>query len=289
MDTDRVLHEAAFLGRPHLEERKFSRRHVLVQGLAFGSVSLWACSDGSSPSSDADAATLDAADDRGADAGAGDRTGWATGGTAAMTGEYPDPFPSAATACVLLTSVTEGPCTEAADRERKDISEGYTGLPVRLALRVVDLSCAPVSGAKVKVWHTQIAGSYSGDTPNPNMCLESASEAEKHYCRGVQTTDALGRVDFDTCFPGWYRGRTIHIHYTITLGDRAFTSQLVFDQQLVDQVFREHPEYSPYGLPDTTNASDNVVGGQDLASFTAAATRMDDGSLLATKDLVLAT
>lgn len=74
----------------------------------------------------------------------GSADAWASGGTQAMTdaASYPSPFPTAGLACVLIPTATEGPCTEAADQVRKDISEGYTGLPMRLALRVVDASCS---------------------------------------------------------------------------------------------------------------------------------------------------
>jgi protocatechuate 3,4-dioxygenase beta subunit len=201
---------------------------------------------------------------------------------------YPDPFAAAVSACVLATAVTEGPCTESADQVRKDVSEGYSGLPVRLALKVVDSACKPLAGAKVKIWHTQLTGSYSGNTPNPGMCLKDQADSAKHYFRGVQTTDAEGRVDFDTCFPGWYRGRTVHIHFTVTLDGKSFTSQLVFDQSLVQEIFSSHPEYSPFGQPDTTNANDNVVGNQDLSTFTLTTAKMSDGAMLASRMLVVA-
>jgi protocatechuate 3,4-dioxygenase beta subunit len=222
-----------------------------------------------------------------ADSG-GSANAWASGGTKSMTGSYADPFATPASTCVLLAAATEGPCTEAADQIRKDISEGYGGLPVRLALRVVDGACDPVAGATVKVWHTQVNGSYSGNTPNNGMCLKDQADSARHYFRGVQTTDANGRLDFDTCFPGWYRGRAIHIHYTVAQGGKTFTSQLVFDQALINEIFTTHPEYAPYGLPDTPNASDNVVGNANLASFTLDTKRMDDGTMLAYKQLVLA-
>jgi protocatechuate 3,4-dioxygenase beta subunit len=208
-------------------------------------------------------------------------------GTKNLAASYPDPFTAPSTACPLAPTATEGPCTEAADQVRKDISEGYPGLPVRLALKVVDASCAPVAGATVKVWHTQLTGSYSGDTPNPGMCLKDQADSAKHYFRGVQTTDASGRVAFDTCFPGWYRGRAIHIHYTVTHGGRSYTSQLIFDQALVSDIFSSHPDYQPFGLPDTPNASDNVVGNANLASYVASAARQSDGALLAWKQLVV--
>ncbi|HVH48036.1 MAG TPA: hypothetical protein VM925_37135 [Labilithrix sp.] len=219
----------------------------------------------------------------------GSAESWASGGTKAMTDKasYPDPFATATVACLLLTSATEGPCTEAADQVREDISEGYAGLPMRLALRVVDTDCNPIANAKVKVWHTQLTGSYSGNTPNNDMCLKTQADSEKHYFRGVQTTDDDGRVYFDSCFPGWYRGRTPHVHYSVTIDGKTFTSQLVFDQTLVSEIFSTHTDYEQFGQPDTANATDNVVGNAKLATFIATTARMSDGAMLASKELVV--
>jgi len=279
---------------PHsLISRREATRSILF---ALGGAALFACGGSStSPTSgEADGGTGEGDDGTTAPGtGTGTTTGsateWASGGTKSMTAaaSYPDPFATPAAACLLATAGTEGPCTEAADRVRQDISEGYTGLPMRLALRVVDAACNPIAGAKVKIWHTQIAGSYSGDTPNNGMCLTDAADAAKHYFRGAQTTDESGRVDFDSCFPGWYPGRTVHIHFTVSLGGRSFTSQLVFDQTLVNEIFTSHVEYQGYGLPDTTNESDNVVSRGDLAGYTVTTARMSDGAMLASKDLVV--
>lgn len=83
---------------------------------------------------------------------------WATGGTASMTDKetYPDPFTGAIDACALVAATTQGPCTTEDELLREDVSEGWTGLPVRLALRVVDTACNPVAGVTVKIWHTNI-------------------------------------------------------------------------------------------------------------------------------------
>jgi protocatechuate 3,4-dioxygenase beta subunit len=216
-------------------------------------------------------------------------TGWASGGTKSMVdaGSYPNPFPVAPAACLVFGAKTEGPCTEAADQVRKDISEGYTGIPMRLALRLSASDCKPIAGAKVKIWHTQIAGSYSGNTPNNGMCLKDQADAKKHYFRGVQTSDSTGVVAFDSCFPGWYPGRTIHIHVTVTLNGKAFTSQLVFEQTLVDDIFDTHAEYKGFGRPDTSNAKDGEVSGKDLATYVLKTVRMQDGAMLASKDVIV--
>jgi len=73
---------------------------------------------------------------------------WATGGTQSMTGNYADPFKGdLGSSCVLTCAQVLGPCY-AQTIERKDISEGHDGLPMRLSLRVVDESCKPIAGAR---------------------------------------------------------------------------------------------------------------------------------------------
>lgn len=251
-----------------------------------------ACSDGG------DGDGPDAASDRDATSGpdattsttdGGVVTGWASGGTVAMTDKasYPDPFTVAATSCALVATTTEGPCTTSDDQAREDISEGWTGLPVRLALKVVDTSCAPLAGVIVKIWHTNLAGSYSGVTPNPNMCLTSTAYASADFFRGVRTTDAAGVVTFDTCFPGWYRGRAVHIHFQVKTATTSYrVSQLFFPEDITTAIFASHAEYSSAGQPDTTFANDNIMAGiataqRDRHIFTVA--RMTDGAMLASK------
>src|SRR5262249_17260784 len=99
---------------------------------------------------------------------AGTAETWATGGTmpTADKATYPDPFVDPPDSCLLVTTTTQGPCTTEDDLLREDVSEGWTGLPVRLALRVLDESCNPLAGVTVKIWHTNVEGSYSGQTPN---------------------------------------------------------------------------------------------------------------------------
>ncbi len=212
---------------------------------------------------------------------------WADGGTAAMTAKdcYPDPFTGAAS-CMLLCQTTEGPCT-AATEDRQDVSEGMGGLPVRLALKFVEAeTCEPIEGAVVEIWHTQRTGVYSGVTPSGAFCYGNDPDAENHlYFRGSQTTDAQGRVDFDTCFPGWYVGRAIHIHFRVYLGgDIYLTSQVFFDESLTESIFTTHPAYSEFGQPDTVNSSDNIIGGvDDISPYVLDTARMPDGAMLASK------
>jgi protocatechuate 3,4-dioxygenase beta subunit len=205
-------------------------------------------------------------------------------------GSYPNPF-GTATTCAMIDAVTEGPCTTQTSVDREDVSEGWTGLPVRLAIRIVDTSCGPVTGATVKIWHTNLAGSYSGVTPNPQMCLTDQSYSTANFFRGTRTTDADGIVYFDTCFPGWYRGRAVHIHFQVTSGSTTYkVSQLFFPEDLTQAIFASHPEYTQYGQPDTTFANDMVMSGIPTADRTRNVVeyaRMTDGAMLASKTVTV--
>jgi len=219
-------------------------------------------------------------------------TEWAAGGTASMTAQdcYPDPFAAGVTACALLCQTTEGPCT-ADTLERQDVSEGLPGLPVRLALKIVTAdTCEPVEGAWVEIWHTQRTGVYSGETPSGMMCYGDDPDAVNYlYFRGSQTTDANGRVDFDTCYPGWYSGRTVHIHFRVVLGGSdSLVSQLFFDDALTAEILASHPDYAKFGTPDTTNDTDNVIGGEDdKTPYILETARMADGAMLASKVIAI--
>lgn len=214
---------------------------------------------------------------------------WASGGTAAMTGKasYPNPFETLAAACELVASTTAGPCTTADAPLREDVSEGWSGLPLRLALKVVDAACNPVAGATVKIWHTNVEGSYSGQTPSNRFCLLDQSYASQNFFRGVQVTAADGTVCFDTCFPGWYSGRAIHVHFQVAQGGTSYrVSQLFFPEDVTSDIFATHPDYAPYGQPNATFANDGIVRAIPAAQLDRhllSVARMSDGAMLASK------
>lgn len=218
-----------------------------------------------------------------------DATAWATGGTAAMTMQhcYPDPFEGKVAQCMLACQTTEGPCTTEETIDRQDVTDGLVGLPVRLSLKFVDVDgCTPVEGAWVEIWHTQRLGIYSGVTPGGDFCNGGDAEAPTQmYMRGAQTTDADGVVNFDTCYPGWYSGRAIHIHFRVVVnGTDSVVSQLYFDDTLNTEICTKHPEYAKRGAPNTTNASDGIYGGPE---YVLEVQRMADGAMLASKVLGL--
>jgi len=263
-------------------------RRQLLQRIGFGIAAIPLVSCTSSNSSLVDGSTTD-----GTASDIGRSGAWATGGTAAMTDKvsYPDPFTAAASSCLLVAGTTDGPCTTATNLARADVSEGWAGLPVRLGMRFVNSACSPIANAVIKIWHTNLAGSYSGVTPNPGMCLAQSSYSSNDFFRGVQTTGASGIVYFDTCFPGWYSGRAIHIHFQVTVGATTYkVSQLFFPETLTSDIFANHSEYKTYGQPNTTFANDNVMAAipsGSRASNIVEWSQMTDGALLASKTITV--
>jgi hypothetical protein len=96
------------------------------------------------------------------------------------------------------------------------------------------------------------------------------------FLRGVQFTDAAGRVSFTTVFPGFYMGRTNHIHFKVRLGGQSgvagwrrtylagHTSHIgrVFFPEEVTAALMKHEPYSKHAIQRTTIAEDGVYGGQ---------------------------
>lgn len=96
-------------------------------------------------------------------------------------------------------------------------------------------------------------------------------------------------MDFDTCYPGWYGGRAIHIHFRVVLGGQDYlVSQLFFDDALNEEISTTHPEYADRGSPDTTNVTDGILGDEaDLSPYVLDTARMPDGAMLAWKRVAI--
>jgi protocatechuate 3,4-dioxygenase beta subunit len=158
---------------------------------------------------------------------------------------------SGAVTCVLAPEQTAGPYYLEGDKVRRNITEGKPGTPLTLRLTVVDVStCKPIRGAAVDIWHCDAGGVYSGTDVQQTEGLT--------FLRGIQRADAKGLATFRTIYPGWYSGRTVHIHVTVSLGGNiAHTGQLYFPDALTDRVYRRAP-YTRRPNRDTRNAVDSV-------------------------------
>jgi protocatechuate 3,4-dioxygenase beta subunit len=175
-----------------------------------------------------------------------------------------------ANVCVLTAQEEDGPFYFDPKLQRADITEGKTGVPLGLLLQVVEAhGCAPLKGARIDVWHADAIGYYSGYPGQGDA--HDVSTSDQHFLRGTQLTNDEGQASFTTIYPGWYRGRTAHIHCKVFLDDRSvLTTQLYFPDALSEYIYRNIKPYNTRAHErDTVNATDYVirVSGNDRTSF----------------------
>lgn len=161
----------------------------------------------------------------------------------------------------------EGPFYIDENLERSDISEGRPGIPLSLDLEIVDVrNRSALSGVRIDIWHADAAGCYSGFQGQGDE--RAISTVDQRYLRGTQFSDAAGRAGFTTIYPGWYAGRTAHIHFKVFIDDKVVSlGQIHFPEDLNRFVFITVPPYSVRKRRrDTLNRQDRVLastGGRD--------------------------
>jgi len=157
--------------------------------------------------------------------------------------------PAAAADCVLLQrEVTEGPYYVDLELVRRNIKEDRKGIPLTLRFRVFNVNtCRIIRRAAVEIWHADGSGTYSAVNGNSDT-----------YLRGIQRTNAQGWARFETIYPGWYMGRTPHIHMKLFVsGSEVHTGQ-VFMKDAVSARVYSRAAYGSRGQADTTNSDDMI-------------------------------
>lgn len=159
------------------------------------------------------------------------------------------PLITGAGVCSIMPETTAGPFYFDPELERRDIAEDRDGLPLALHIQVVDSGCAPVAGARVDVWHCDAQGAYSGYRGQPGG-LDTRGET---FLRGTQFADEAGIVSFATIYPGWYPGRTPHVHFRVFLpDDRTLTGQMFFPDAISRALYESHAPYDDRPLDGAT-------------------------------------
>lgn len=169
--------------------------------------------------------------------------------------------------CLLAPKQTEGPYYIPKEKIRGNLVEHKPGTPLKLQLRVIDAAtCKPIKNAAVDIWHCDAGGVYAG--------FQSASAGgppgggagptdKATFLRGIQMTNSQGYAEFQTVYPGWYRGRTVHIHVKVHLGGQVVghvvhTGQLYFPDTLTAKVYQTGVYRSRAAARDTFNTSDGI-------------------------------
>jgi len=120
---------------------------------------------------------------------------------------------------------------------------GGAPLTITITLTSMTSSCAPLAGYAIYLWHCTREGTYSVYT--------TQSLADNHL-RGVQETDANGRVSFTTVVPGCYSGRMPHMHLEIypnlstakSSSGKVKTTQLAFPTETLRAIYTDTAGYS---------------------------------------------
>jgi protocatechuate 3,4-dioxygenase beta subunit len=186
--------------------------------------------------------------------------------------------------CVVRPASTEGPyyVDEKLNRSdiRSDPSDGTVkqGALLALTLNVSSIargSCVPLEGAIVDIWHCDAEGVYS------DAVDRTFDTTGKKFLRGYQVADKDGMAKFITIYPGWYPGRTVHIHYKIRSPESAkspyeFTGQMYFYEGTSDRVYAKAP-YAARGKRSVSNVTDRIYNHDGGRQSMLAVTPSRDG------------
>jgi len=204
--------------------------------------------------------------------------------------------------CRLVAEQEQGPYYIVEELLRSNIVEGRPGVPLALRILVLDSrGCKPLANAAVDIWHCDASGLYSGftqgnpmgpggpggpdgrppgfdpqhpgDHPGPPGMMgpppENHPTDKLTFLRGTQLTGSDGAVSFQTVFPGYYMGRTNHIHFKVRVdpgksyaaGHTSHTGQIFFDERFTAELMRHEP-YSLHKIHRTTQSEDAVFTDQ---------------------------
>lgn len=155
----------------------------------------------------------------------------------------------------LTAQTTEGPYYLGLDLMRADITEGHTGIPLDIVFTVLDAQGRPCAGLLVDVWHCNAQGAYSGfDGDKPG------GRTGTTFLRGTQVAGSDGAVAFRSVYPGWYQGRTTHIHFKVRNGALTnLTSQFFLPDTLSEFLYTQVSAYHREALRDTLNSTDGIA------------------------------
>jgi protocatechuate 3,4-dioxygenase beta subunit len=230
---------------------------------------------------------------------------------------------SAAPRCTLTPEQEEGPYYVDFGKARRDVTEGKPGVPLQLRVALVDSKrCEPLEAAAVDIWHCDATGVYSGFTANgggdnggrgfgppaggrggPGRGAAGGPGGpggrgggrgqgaidETRFLRGIQITNRQGITEFATIYPGWYAGRTIHIHLKVHLGGSAgserysgghvsHTGQLFLPEDITEQIAKMDPYVGHSNVHRTLHSEDNIFRQQGGAQSMLNLERLQKGT-----------
>ena len=174
--------------------------------------------------------------------------------------------------CTQAKILTEGPYWIDEKLNRSDLYSTASGQMLSLEVLVYNTSikekCVPIPNAMIDLWTSDAAGLYSDE--------QVLGTKGKTFLRGFQMTNKDGVVSFLTIWPGWYQGRTVHMHLRVRIlsadGKTVIlnqTTQLFLDDPTSDAIFSAVAPYNTRtGKRDTYNKNDNLYSSPMLINTT---------------------
>lgn len=167
-----------------------------------------------------------------------------------------------AASCLLTKEVTEGPYWISNKLTRRDIKAGRTGTSLLLYLTVQNAkTCKIIRNADVEIWHADAQGvysGYSGNTPPSGGGGHASPNNSLRFLRGHQKTNAKGLAIFQTIYPGWYRGRTPHIHVKVSVGGNEVHTGQLFVPDTVSAAVYKSSRYKAWSSSEVHNTGDSI-------------------------------
>lgn len=173
-----------------------------------------------------------------------------------------DDSPVDPNSCETSAAETAGPfpIKTPADLVRENIIGNKAGVPLLITFKIQNTnnSCAALEGVSVDLWQCDAQGNYSEYTGQLDGDFTS-----ENFLRGRQTSDVNGNASFISIYPGWYPGRTPHLHVEVksSTGESLLITQVSFDENISNTVYATDG-YN--GNADTTNSNDGIVGAANL-------------------------
>lgn len=198
--------------------------------------------------------------------------------------EYPFELPFSPQICVLVPSETLGPFPSLPSGDamywRTNLTDSMEGVAYTFKIKLFGTNnCGVLPGYRVDVWHCNAHGYYSHyaaggtNSGHSNQNAPGSNNASLIYGRGTAVTDSAGEVTFTSILPGWYPGRTWHIHFAIYSGGTVGTSngwvlnrvsQFTLPIAAKNAAMQANYPYNLYGAdpqsPDTDNVFSSPTG-----------------------------
>ncbi|KLO08582.1 aromatic compound dioxygenase [Schizopora paradoxa] len=200
--------------------------------------------------------------------------------------------------CVTAPEIEEGPFYVNDELVRTDMREDQAGVDLNLDVVIIDSStCKPVPDALVELWSANATGIY-GAFEHSAVGRNPPMSSSNTWLRGGFPTDDGGSVELRTVYPGFYPGRTVHVHVMVHTGWRAFDNgtfdshsgrlthigQFFFEEEWNDRVietthYHNNKSRRTYNLEDHDFNRASIAGSSAIVHLDLAGDAVEDGLL----------